>query len=74
MAMNKFLAIERDEEGNHMPQVGQFQAFDPSVFTKIIDEHAQLMASYTGSRPRTSVRRRRRTRRALTRSASLRTG
>lgn len=50
MAMNKFLALERDEEGN-APTVGQFQAFDPSVFTKIIDEHAQLMASYTGFPP-----------------------
>lgn len=46
LSMNKFLALERDEEGN-TPSVGQFQAFDPSVFTKIIDEHAQLMASYT---------------------------
>jgi hypothetical protein len=34
-----------------LPQVGQFTAFDPSVFTKIIDEHAQLMASYTGFPP-----------------------
>jgi hypothetical protein len=50
MAMNKFLAIERDEDGN-VPQLGQFQAFDPSVFTKIIDEHAQLMASFTGFPP-----------------------
>lgn len=46
MVMSKFLAFERDEEGN-TPSVGQFQAFDPSVFTKIIDKHAQLMASYT---------------------------
>lgn len=46
LAMNKFLAIERDENGA-VPSVGQFTAFDPSVFTKIIDEHAQLMASYT---------------------------
>lgn len=46
MTMSKFLAFERDEDGN-LPTVGQFQAFDPSVFTKIIDTHAQLMASYT---------------------------
>lgn len=46
MAMNKFLGFERDEEGN-LPAVGQFAAFDPSVFTRIINEHAQLMASYT---------------------------
>jgi hypothetical protein len=50
MSMNKFLALERDEEGN-VPTVGQFTAYDPSVFTKIIDEHAQLMASYTGYPP-----------------------
>jgi hypothetical protein len=50
MAMNKFLALERDEDGN-VPTIGQFQAFDPSVFTKIIDKHAQLMASYTGFPP-----------------------
>ena len=46
MAMSKFIAFERDSAGN-APTVGQFTAFDPSVFTKIIDEHAQLMASYT---------------------------
>ncbi len=46
MVMSKFLAFERDSDGV-APTVGQFTAFDPSVFTKIIDEHAQLMASYT---------------------------
>jgi hypothetical protein len=46
MSMNKFLAFERDENGN-APAVGQFQAFDPSVFTKIVDTHAKLMASFT---------------------------
>jgi hypothetical protein len=50
MTMSKFLAFERDENGE-MPQVGQFQAFDPSVFTKIVDTHAKLMASYTGFPP-----------------------
>lgn len=50
MAMNKFLGLERDDAGQ-LPQVGQFEAFDPSVFTKIIDEHAQLMSSYTGFPP-----------------------
>ena len=50
MSMNKFLALERDEDGN-LPTVGQFTAYDPGVFTKIIDEHAQLMASYTGFPP-----------------------
>lgn len=46
MSMSKFLALERDENGN-VPTIGQFTAFDPAVFTKIVDEHAQLMASYT---------------------------
>jgi hypothetical protein len=46
MVISKMLAFERDENGN-APTVGQFQAFDPSVFTKIIDSHAQLMASFT---------------------------
>lgn len=46
MVMSKMLAFENDDQGNG-PTVGQFQAFDPSVFTKILDSHAQLMASYT---------------------------
>jgi hypothetical protein len=50
MAMTNILAIERDEEGN-TPTLQQLTAFDPSVFTKIIDEHAQLMSSYTGFPP-----------------------
>lgn len=50
MAMTKILALERDEEGN-TPVLQQLTSFDPSVFTKIIDEHAQLMASYTGYPP-----------------------
>lgn len=50
LAMDKIIAFTRDGEGN-IPTVGQFTAYDPSVFTKIIDEHAQLMASYTGYPP-----------------------
>lgn len=50
MAMTQVLAFERDEEGD-LPQLVQLKAFDPSVFTKIIDEHAQLMSSYTGFPP-----------------------
>lgn len=45
-SINKFLGLERDERGD-VPTVGQFQAMDPSVFTKIINEYAQLMSSYT---------------------------
>jgi Phage portal protein, SPP1 Gp6-like len=50
MVMTKILALERDEEGN-LPTLQQLTAFDPSVFTRIVDEHAQLMASYTGYPP-----------------------
>lgn len=44
MTMSKFIAFARDEDGQ-LPTVGQFVAFDPSVFTKIIDEQAQLMSA-----------------------------
>lgn len=46
MVMSKFVAFERDGSGQ-APTVGQFTAYDPSVYTKVIDMHAQLMASYT---------------------------
>ena len=46
MSMNKFIALERDGDGE-LPTVGQFQAYDPAVFSKIIDTHAKLMASFT---------------------------
>lgn len=46
MAMTRILALERDENGE-TPAVGQFAAFDPSVFTRMVDKHGQLMASYT---------------------------
>lgn len=47
MVMSKFAAFERDENGD-MPTVGQFQAFDPSVFEKMLEGHAKRMASFTG--------------------------
>lgn len=50
LAMTHIMALERDEEGE-LPELKQLTAFDPSVFTKIIDEHAQLMASFTGFPP-----------------------
>lgn len=50
MAMTKVIGLERDAEGQ-APTVGQLHTFDPAVFTKIINEHAQLMASYTGFPP-----------------------
>jgi hypothetical protein len=50
LAMDKIIAFTRDGEGN-VPTVGQFTAYDPSVFTKVVDQHAKLMASYTGYPP-----------------------
>lgn len=50
MAMTNVLALERDEEGQ-APTIGQTHAFDPTVFTKMIDSGAQRMASYTGFPP-----------------------
>jgi len=47
MVMSKMLAIQRDENGN-LPEIGQFAAMDPSVFTKIIDKYGTLMATETG--------------------------
>jgi hypothetical protein len=46
MVMSKMLAFESREDGT-LPQVGQFSPFDPTVFTKIVDKHGQLMSSYT---------------------------
>jgi hypothetical protein len=50
LSMSKMLAFERDEEGN-LPTLTQLTSYDPSVFTRVIDEHAKLMASYTGYPP-----------------------
>jgi hypothetical protein len=44
------LALERDADGN-VPTVGQFQAYDPSVYTKVIDMYAKIMSSITGLPP-----------------------
>jgi hypothetical protein len=50
MAMNKIIALERDESGD-LPTLQQLKAFDPAVFTKIIDNGAQRMAAFTGFPP-----------------------
>jgi hypothetical protein len=50
LSMSKMLAFERDEAGN-VPALIQLTAYDPSTFTKVIDAHAKLMASYTGFPP-----------------------
>jgi len=48
--LGRVLALERDAEGN-VPTVGQFSAYDPSVFTKVIDSYAQRMSALTGLPP-----------------------
>lgn len=44
------LGIERDEDGN-LPTVGQFPAYDPGTFTRIIDMYARLMSGVSGMPP-----------------------
>jgi len=44
--IGRVLALERDADGQ-VPTVGQFQSYDPSVFTKVIDMHAQRMSALT---------------------------
>lgn len=44
------LAIERDEAGEY-PTVGQFKAYDPSVYTKVIEMYASQAAGILGAPP-----------------------
>lgn len=48
--ITKVLALERDAEGN-LPELKQMQAYDPSVFTKILDWYASAAAGMTASTP-----------------------
>jgi hypothetical protein len=50
IAISKFRVIERDEEGE-IPTLQQIRAFDPSVFTKIVDVWGQAMSTATGFPP-----------------------
>jgi hypothetical protein len=45
--IGRILALERDEEGN-LPEVGQFQPYNPAVYRDIISMYADVMASITG--------------------------
>lgn len=45
--LGRMMAFERDGDGE-VPEVGQFAAMDPSVYTEIIDMHARIMAGLTG--------------------------
>ncbi|WP_329521172.1 phage portal protein [Spirillospora sp. NBC_01491] len=48
--IGRVLALERDEDGE-IPQVGQFTAYDPSAYTRIIDLYARIMATQLGLPP-----------------------
>lgn len=48
--LGRVLALEADEDG-HTPSVGQFQAYDPSVFTRVIEMYARVASAVTGLPP-----------------------
>lgn len=48
--ITRVLALERDEEGN-LPDLRQMQAYDPGVFTKLIDMYASQMAGQLAAPP-----------------------
>lgn len=48
--ITKMLSIERDESGE-LPQIHQFQTYDPSVFTKILDWFASSAAGLVAATP-----------------------
>lgn len=48
--VTKVLGLERDENGE-LPQLFQFQAYDPSVFTKILDWYASSASGIVAATP-----------------------
>ncbi|WP_424888087.1 phage portal protein [Streptomyces sp. XH2] len=44
--IGRYLALERDEDGA-VPEVGQFPAYDPGVYGRIVDTYARLVAGVT---------------------------
>lgn len=48
--ITRFNAFQRDDDGN-VPQVHQLQPYDPSVFTKLIDMRASMMAAMVAAPP-----------------------
>lgn len=46
----RMLALERDKEGN-VPEVGSFAAYDPSVYTRVMEGYAKEVASELGVPP-----------------------
>jgi len=49
-SISHLLGLERDEEGN-LPEIFQFKAYDPSVFTKLIEMYASQAAGILGCPP-----------------------
>jgi hypothetical protein len=48
--IGRVLALQRDAEGA-LPEVHQFQAYDPSVFTKVLEMYASQAAGILGAPP-----------------------
>jgi hypothetical protein len=48
--LGRVLALERDEDGQ-LPSVGQFNAYNPAVYTEVLASYAQRMSSLTGLPP-----------------------
>lgn len=48
--ITSLLALERDEDGN-VPEVHQFQVYDPAVFTKVIEMYASQAAGILAAVP-----------------------
>lgn len=48
--ITKVLALERDADGN-LPELKQMQAYDPSVFTKLIEMYASQAAGILSANP-----------------------
>lgn len=48
--ITKLLALERDEEGN-IPTIHQLTAYDPAVFTKVVEHHASQAAGILAASP-----------------------
>jgi hypothetical protein len=48
--IGRILALQRDSEGA-LPEVKQFEAYDPSIFTKVIEMYAAQAAGIIGATP-----------------------
>jgi hypothetical protein len=49
--LGRVLGVTASDDSTTTPTVGTFQAYDPSVFTKVIDNYAQRMSALTGLPP-----------------------